>query len=130
MAQTGSSSTLANAFNRKRGLAKVREGLLDRPGIPRRGGPPPPTAPAQNRTSPQEQALQQPRPQGAAPQATPPTLTPTREERPVNALGLDDETRQELMAQITPFLTQMKMQKRAKLHRRIGRSRKFFGGGV
>jgi hypothetical protein len=135
MPQVGSSSFLANASNRKRALAKVREGLLDRPGIPRRGGPPPPTVPAQNRTSPQERAVQQSRPQsagpqGAGPQATPPTLAPTREERPVNALGLDDETRQELMAQITPFLTKMKMQKRAKLHRKIGRSRKFFGGGV
>lgn len=135
MAQGGSSSFLVNVTNRRRALLRVREELLDRPGIPRRGGPPPPTVPAQERTSPQEQALEEG--QVEAPQAESkleaegqamPALT--REEQPVNVLGLSDEDRKELLAQIEPFLRQVKMEKRAKLHRKIGRSRKFFGGGL
>jgi hypothetical protein len=128
MPTQGSPSFLANAANRKRGLAKVRESLLDRPGIARTGGPPPPTAPAQNRTSPQERAVAQtreaPTPGGRPEAPTPPVVGQA------NALGLDDETRQELMAQITPFIEQVRKEKRAKMHRTLGRSRKFFGGGV
>jgi hypothetical protein len=43
---------------------------------------------------------------------------------------MDDEMRNELMAQIRPFILQAKKAKRAKLHRKLGRARKFFGGGV
>jgi hypothetical protein len=129
MPAPGSSSTLANAENRKRGLAKVRESLLDRPGIARTGGPPPPTAPAQDRASPQERAVAQTR---AAPVSgeRPEGQAAAPGEPPINALGLDEPTRQEFLAQITPFLQQVKKEKRAKLHRKIGRSRKFMGGGV
>ena len=52
-------SFLANAAQRRQSLNKVRAQLLDRPGIARRGGPPPPTAPAQDRTSPQQRSLAQ-----------------------------------------------------------------------
>lgn len=130
----GTGSFLANSAQRRRGLNRVREALLDRPGIARQGGPPPPTAPAQDRTSPQEQALA-PSEGEAAPETTAeargrtePGLT--KEEQPVSAIPIDDETRQELLAQIKPFVLQARKVKRAQLHRKIGRVRKFFGGGV
>ncbi len=134
MAQGGTGSFLANASNRRRALNRVRTALLDRPGIPRQGGPPPPTAPAQDRTSPQEQALAE-NPVEAPPRSESEeegriTPAPTREEMPVNVLGLDDEMRQELLDQIEPFLTEVRMEKKAQLHRTIGRARRFFGGGV
>ena len=133
MAQSGSSSFLANAQARKRGLAKVREGLLDRPGIARQGGPPPPTAPAQNRTSPQEQAIRQGRTEQQSQQArvqSKPAEAPVTQEQAVQSLGLDEGTRQELLSQIKPFLQQAKDERRARLHPNLGRTRRFFGGGI
>lgn len=132
MAPGGTGSYLANAANRRKGLNRVRQALLDRPGVARQGGPPPPTAPAQERTSPQQQALgksraqQQPtqqRPQARA-QAAP------QQERQRPALNLDAETRQQFLGQIQSFLMQVRREKRARLHTRLGRSRRFFGGGI
>ncbi len=130
MAETG--SVLANAAARRATLNKVRSGLLDRPGIARQGGPPPPTAPAQDRESPQEKSLEGARAtplKGVQEEGQPPE-SGVPPEQVINPLGLDEEAQQELMSRIEPFLEQMKKEKRAKLHRRIGRTRKFFGGGV
>ena len=133
----GSGSVLANAAQRRRGLNSVREALLDKPGISRRGGPPPPTVPAQDRTSPREEVLAA---NEVPVEQVPPESTleaegreqpgPTQSEQPVNSLGLDEETRKEFLAQIEPFLVQAKMEKKVMLHRKIGRSRRFFGGGI
>ncbi len=131
MAQSGGSSFLANAQQRKRSLAQVRTQLLDRPGIARQGGPPPPTAPAQNRTSPQEQSVQQTRsapPQGAQPQQAAPAAA--EGQRPTSTLNLDQPTREALLSQINPFLDQIRKERRAKLHPTLGRTRTFFGSGI
>jgi hypothetical protein len=124
----GSGSVIANAAARKRQLANVRTALLDKRGTNRRGGPPPPTAPAQDRTSPQEQALAQERniplkiqPEGA-PAQQPGTDKPAR--------LFDDDTRARLLQQIEPFLIEQKKQKLAQRHRRVGRVRRFWGGGL
>lgn len=128
----GSGSPLANNVARKRQLASVRTALLDGPGTKRRGGPPPPTAPDQSRTSPQEETQ-------AAIQSQASAETPASGEQPaqpqqqdVNQTpGLfDPETRARLLVQAEPFLAQMKMKKMAQLHRRIGRARRFWGGGI
>ncbi len=130
---SSSGSFLANSVKRREQLNKTRQALLDQPGIPRRGGPPPPTAPAQGRKSPQQQATTQrrgeeaPVTRGEEGQIAP---SPTRQEKPADALNLDPETRQELLEMIEPFILQAKKEKKAKLHRRIGRSRKFWGGGL
>lgn len=130
MPQTGSPSYLANAANRRRGLNRVRQALLDQPGTQRAPASPPPAIPAQ-RPNPQQQAVEQiaaapvPRP-APAPEGQPqPPGTP-----PQNVLGLDEETRARLMEQITPVLLEIQKQKRAALHRRVGRARRFFGGGL
>ncbi len=131
MADTG--STLANAAARRRGIVKARQELLDRPGIARRGGPPPPTAPAQDRTSPQEQALAQ-RVDDTAPPAPPeealPEVSPEGQPAAPEKQIFDEETRAMLLDQIKPFLSDLRQQKMAKLHRRVGRVRRFFGSGV
>ena len=128
----GSGSTLANNAARKRSLASVRTALLDGPGTKRRGGPPPPTAPDGDRTSPQEDTQ-------AAIQQQAPTETPAGGEVPEEPQTQDvnqspglfnEETRARLMEQSQPFLTQMKMKKMAQLHNKIGRARRFWGGGV
>ncbi len=133
MADTG--STLANAAARRRSIVKARQELLDRPGIARRGGPPPPTAPAQDRTSPQEEALApegeeevqgQPPVGPEVPVRTPTNAQPAAGEEQV----FDEDTRAMLMEQIEPFLDRMRKQKLAKLHTKLGRSRKFYGGGI
>lgn len=131
MAQAGGSSFLEAAARRKKGLAQVRSNLLDRPGVARTGGPPPPTAPAQDRTSPQQQAVAQTRaaPQPAA-RSQQAATAPVEGQRPVSTLNLDPQTRQELLGQIQPFLDQMQKERRARLHPTLGRSRKFFGGGI
>lgn len=122
-------SFLENAANRRAKLNRVREQLLDR-----RGGPPPPTAPAQDRTSPQEDALakrpqppEQSQPVGAPPARPGPAETP--QQQPGDQLGLDEEQRAEFLGQIGVFLDQMKTEKRAALHQSIGRVRRFFGSG-
>lgn len=133
MAQSGSSSFLANMKARKRGLAQVREGLLDRPGIARRGGPPPPTAPAQNRTSPQEQAIRQGRTEQQSQQArieSKPAEAPATANQAIQGVGLDEGTKEELLTQIRPFLQQARAERRARLHTTLGRTRRFFGGGI
>ncbi len=127
----GSGSVVANAAARKRQLANVRKNLLDRPGTVRRGGPPPPTAPAQDRTSPREQAM-------ARSQELRPIAAEEGQQRPAQpqdadqkAPGLFDEaTRARLLEQAQPFLAEMKMEKMAQLHKKIGRARRFWGGGV
>ena len=127
MPDTG--STLANAAARRQQLNKIRSGLMDRPGIARRGGPPPPTAPAQDRTSPREDALAATAARHPTPDEPSEPLPPQEGDQPA-PITFDQETRDELLAQIEPFIVQMKMDKRAKLHRKIGRARKFLGGGV
>lgn len=130
MAEVG--SFLANSVQRRQTLNKVRSGLLDRPGIARTGGPPPPTVPAQDRKSPQEKSLEGERatPLKGGQEEGQPLEVGVPPEQVVNPLGLDAETQQDLMSRIEPFLDRMKLEKRAKLHRRIGRTRNFFGGGV
>ena len=129
MPQSGSPSYLANMARRRKGLLAVREQLLDRPGIPRTGGPPPPTAPAQERVGPQEQAL-------AAEQRVNLPLKIQQERRDAAGAAqeqaplFDDETRTRLMEQARPFLQEVQKQKMAQLHRRVGRVRRFFGGGI
>mgnify|MGYP001584863090 CR=1 FL=1 len=129
MPHGGGSSYLGNMEQRRRGLNRTRSALLDQPGIPRRGGPPPATSPAQDRASPQKQALDV-----AGRRAT----TPTNDEQmavaeaapPGEEHVFDEETRQRLLGQIRPFLREVHTQKRAQLHRRVGRHRRFFGSGI
>lgn len=131
MAQAGGSSFLEQSARRKSSLAKVRQQLLDRPGIARQGGPPPPTAPAQDRTSPQQQAVQQTR--GPSQQVTQPQQVagaPVQGQAPASTLNLDPPTRQALLDQITPFVEQIRKERRAKLHPTLGRTRTFFGSGI
>ena len=131
MAQSGGSSFLEQSARRKSSLAKVRQTLLDRPGIARQGGPPPPTAPAQNRTSPQERSVQQTRrPSQQAPQPQQAAPAAAQGERPVSTLNLDPPTRQAMLEQITPFVDQMRKERRARLHPTLGRTRTFFGSGI
>ena len=132
MPVSASGSPLANNVARKTALAKVRTALLDGPGIKREGGPPPPTAPAQDRTSPQERTQEAIRQQAPAETATGSEIPEQPQPQDVNPKpGLfDDETRKRLMENAQPFLTDMKMKKMATLHRRIGRSRRFWGGGL
>ncbi len=126
-------STLANAQARRRSIVKARQELLDRPGVARRGGPPPPTAPAQDRTSPQEEAMAQradanvPPPQ---PEAERPEVAPEGQPAAPENQIFDEETRTMLLDQIRPFLSDLRQQKMAQLHRRVGRARRFFGSGV
>lgn len=130
MAVTGSGSPLANQVTRKASLAKVRTALLDGPGTKRRGGPPPPTAPAQGRTTGQEITVQNPpgseeieNQEGAA------AAQPTEEQEGKPGI-FDPDTRARLLEQAQPFLTQMKLEKMAQLHKKIGRVRRFWGGGL
>ena len=128
----GSGSPLANNVARKRTLANVRTALLDGPGTKRRGGPPPPTAPAQDRTTGQEITVANPpgpeeianREGAAAAEAGPP------DEQSQTPGLFDPDTRARLLEQAQPFLTQMKMEKMAQLHKKIGRARRFWGGGL
>lgn len=135
MALSGSSSPLVNAFNRKRPLAKVRQALLDMPGIPRRGGPPPPTAPDQTKTSPQQKSLSQAKAapqQGTSekPQAPVASQAAPQQAQPRPSMNLDDETRREFLGQIEVFLQQRQKERRAQLHTQLGRTRTFFGSGT
>ncbi|KKN84468.1 hypothetical protein LCGC14_0289300 [marine sediment metagenome] len=127
---SSSSSFLANSLKRKAELTKVRGALLDQPGIPRRGGPPPPVSPAQDKTSPQQKALAGKPEAGAAPTDQPIEGVPSEEQAKTPAIDVDPETRQEMLGQIDMFLKHVKQVKRAKLHQSLGRSRKFWGGGL
>lgn len=130
MPQSGGSSYLGNMAARRRQLNRVREALLDRPGVqPPNPTAPPATVPAE-RPNPQEQAVRQS-------QAAPPA--PAVEAQPVptgEAAGteqvhvFDEATRERLRTKIRPFLAEAQKQKLAQLHRRVGRVRKFFGSGV
>lgn len=128
-----SGSYLANAAARRRGLLKAHQELLDRPGVARRGGPPPPTAPAQDRVSPQEEALEQ-RADADVPPPPPeerrPEVAPEGQPAAPEKQLFDEETRAMLLDQIRPFLSNLRQQKMAQLHRRVGRVRRFFGSGV
>ncbi len=124
-------SFLQNASNRRKQLLQVRDRLLDRPGIARQGGPPPPTVPAQDRTSPQEDAVATLHPpEGIPEQATPEGVANTADSTPGGGLSLDEETREELLESIRPVVAQMRVEKRAQLHQDLGRVRRFFGGGI
>jgi hypothetical protein len=129
MAEAG--SFLANAAARRRTLTAARDALLDRPGTVRRGGPPPPTAPAQDKTSPQQDALaKRPQPPEQAQLPGEPAPAPGQQPQPAgDQLGLDPEQRAEFLGQITSFLDQMKAERRAELHPSVGRVRRFFGSG-
>ena len=124
----GSGSFIANSVKRRETLAKTRSALLDQGGLPSRPTPPP-VVPAQDKTSPQQKALRRPQPQ-AAPrqQGTAPAPSEAGTEAP-NPLGLDEETKAEFMAVIQPVLDQERQRQRAKLHKVVGRARRFFGGG-
>ena len=124
-------SFLQNASNRRKQLLQVRERLLDRPGIARQGGPPPPTIPAQDRTSRQEDELAKLHPpEGIPKQDGPEEVTTTADSTPEGGLSLDEETREELLESIRPVVAQMRVEKQAQLHRDLGRVRRFFGGGI
>lgn len=128
MATGPSGSPIANQVARKSSLAKVRTALLDGPGTKRRGGPPPPTAPA-DRPNPREQTLAQQRNlQSSAADQPPASTEPGSDERP--AALFDDETRGRLLEQAKPFLADMQSKKRAQLHKRVGRIRRFWGRGL
>ena len=130
MAQGASGSPLANNVARKRQLANVRTALLDGPGTKRRGGPPPPTAPAQDRTTGQEITVQNP-PGPDEIAAGEGVAASESTEEPGQTPGLfDPDTRARLLEQAQPFLTQMKLEKMAQLHKKIGRARRFWGGGL
>lgn len=137
MAQTGSSSFLANMAARRRQLTKTRAALLDRQGTARRGGPPPPTAPKQDRTSPQEQAIdesrlrkraeiERPRPNEPAEES----LETGREAQEGVPRLFDEETREELRSQIRPLIKTLRDRSLAKRHRTIGRTRRLWGSGI
>ena len=125
----GSGSPLANNVARKRQLANVRTALLDGPGTKRRGGPPPPTAPA-DRPNPREETLAQERnlPLKIEQEAEGAAAQQPGTDKPAHLF--DDDTRGRLLEQITPFLIDQKKRKMAQRHRRVGRVRRFWGGGL
>ncbi len=124
-------SFLANSVAQKNKLLKIREQLLDRPGIARRGGPPPPTVPAQDRTSPQEEVIAKLHPpEGIPEEGVPQATANTADSTPEGGLNLDEDTREELLESIRPVVAQMRIEKQAQLHTDLGRVRRFFGGGI
>lgn len=135
MAQPGGSSFLANMTQRRRQLNRTREALFDRPGIQRQGGPPPARVPAV-RPNPQQQSLDVAvEDQAAVIRATQPEIpgeSPAEEPQtgPAGGSAIPPEMREEMLAKIDDFLTEQALQRRAALHRKIGKARRFFGGGV
>lgn len=128
---SSSSSVLANAVARKEKLARVRGALLDQPGIPRRGGPPPPVVPAQGKKSPQQKTLSRTESTSTATPATQPAEgIPPDEQAQTPIVEVDPETRRDMLEQAELFLQHVRRVKRAKLHRTLGRARKFMGGGL
>ena len=134
---SSSGSVLANSAKRRDQLNKARAGLLDRPGLPPRStSRPPAQAPAGDKKSPQEKSLEDKRRPVEAPAAGPSTDTPAQESRRIekarlkpSPLGLDEQTRSEMKAQVEPFLIEQRKKQRSRLHKTIGRARRFFGGG-
>lgn len=138
MANVASPSYLANAQLRRRQLSSIRQQLLDQPGVPAQPAAPA-TAPAQDRTSPQEESLAN-RPQiptrmeeeqagtPVPPEGVTPAPSAEAGQPPVSLF--DEQTRQEILAQAKPFLKELQREKIAQLHRRVGRARRFFGSGV
>ena len=122
----GTGSFIANSVKRRESLQKSRKALLDGPGITR-GPTPPPVVPAGNKKSPRQKALKA-QPQ-ESPQATQPIQRDKLQQPQSSPLGLDEETREEFLAEIRPMLAKVKNQRRAKLHTTIGRARRYFGGG-
>jgi len=143
MATPGSGSFLANAIVRRRQLNKSRQLLIggDR-GLPPVQRPTPPVVPA-DRPNRQEvavsQAVQSPAPSPPqAPTAPAPSAAPSapRGSAPVSkevaAMEFSPEQRAALLQQITPFLENVKNQRRAQIMKGVvkGRSRRFLGGGL
>lgn len=130
---SSSSSVLANAVARKEKLARVRGALLDQPGVPRRGGPPPPVVPAQGRKSPQQKTLSRTKSTStptATPSDQPAEGVPPDEQAQTPVIDVDPETRAEMLQQATLFLQHVRQAKRAQLHKTLGRARRFWGRGI
>jgi len=140
---SSSGSFLANATKRRDQLNKTRGALLDRPGIPpRRDAQPPATAPAMDKSSARQQALEQesnrqntPDSAGSAKEDArrKKTGAGSRTEAQVNKaiLEIDPSTRAEMLKQSTQFISHIRRQKRARLHQNNqGRARLFWGGGL
>lgn len=124
-------SFLANSVAQKNKLLKIREQLLDRPGIARKGGPPPATVPAQDRTSPQEEVIAKLHPPEGIPEGGIPDVeAATADSTETGGMDLDEETREELLESIRPVVAQMRKEKTAQLNKDLGRVRRFFGGGI
>ncbi len=128
----GTGSFLANAATRRDRLNKARAGLLDRPGLPPKSrSRPPARPPAADKKSPQQKSLAQARPAAGSQ-----TSTPAQESRRIeknrlepSPLGLDEQTRSEMKERVEPFLQDQRNKQRVRLHKVMGRARRFFGGG-
>jgi hypothetical protein len=133
MAQGVSPSFIANMVKQKRASNETRRllGLGER-GVPQPQRGPPPVAPAQPKAQKKAATTQKEEPKRAAAeqQEEQPTAPAGGATPQANVLGLSEEQRQQLLVKILPFLERVKAEKRAKLHRKIGRARRFFGGGV
>ncbi len=132
---SSSGSVLANAAKRRDQLNAARRGLLDRPGLPPKSKAQAPAqvpAPAQ---SAKQKALEDREPV-QAPAAGPSTANPAEESRRIennrlepSPLNLDEATRSEMKEMVEPFLEEQRRKQRVRLHKVIGRARRFFGGG-
>ncbi len=135
---SSSGSFLTNTTKRRDSLNKTRQQLLDRPGLPPKSkSTPPPAVPAGDKKDAKRNALEK---------------VQEREDQPGNVLkddrraktgvgdnaegridraviGLDEETKADMMEQATQFLKHVRRVKRAQLHKTVGRARKFWGGG-
>ncbi len=128
----GSGSFLVNAAKRRDQLNKARAGLLDRPGLPPKSrSQPPPATPAQDKKSPQQKALAKERPAAGTQTSTPAQESRRIEENRLepSPLGLDEPTRSEMKEMVEPFLQDQRNKQRVRLHKVMGRARRFFGGG-
>ena len=143
MTTHGSGSFLANAIVRRRQLNKARQLLtLGERGLPAPQRSTPPVVPA-NRPNRQEEAITQavqpptPRatqvPAAPAPPVAPPVVRgPTPRSMEVEGMQFSPEERVELLKQVTPFLENLKNQRRSQIMQGVvrGRSRRFLGGGL
>ena len=129
---TDTGSHLANMQARREQLLKVRAGLLDRPGLPPRSkSTPPPAVPAANKKSPQQKSLSKSTSTPtAAPSDQPTEGIPPDEQAQTPIVEVDPETRRDMLEQAELFLQHVRRVKRARLHRTLGRARKFMGGGL
>ena len=142
-------SFLGNAIDRRSRLNKQRRKLTDlgARGLPQPQRSTPPVVPA-DRPNPQQQSVNQAlaptpapavtRPTAPAPASVPspaPSETPRSIEqrsKEMEKLQFTPEERAQMMQQITPFLENLRNQRRVQAVKGVvmGRSRRFLGGGI